>query len=112
MNKKEAEIREENGNLLPDVIVPEEKSVQAAPKGGIIKSVGNFFGSAFGGKSQDINALIEEFTSEMTLVAEGLSQDQERLEARCDRMEAGLSEREERLFLRRCAQRKRNTAKP
>ncbi len=100
MNKKEAEIREENGNLLPDVIVPEEKSVQAAPKGGIIKSVGNFFGSAFGGKSQDINALIEEFTSEMTLVAEGLSQDQERLEERCDRMEAGLSESEERLFLR------------
>ena len=100
MNKKEAEIREENGNLLPDVIVPEEKSVQAAPKGGIIKSVGNFFGSAFGGKSQDINALIEEFTSEMTLVAEGLSQDQDRLNQRCDRLEARQAESEERLALR------------
>ena len=100
MEKKEAEVKEVTGESLPDVIVPEEKSVQAAPKGGIIKSVGNFFGSAFGGKSQDINALIEEFTSEMTLVAEGLSQDQERLEERCDHLEAVQAESEERLFLR------------
>ncbi len=100
MDKKETEIIAETGEQLPEMIVPEEKALQNPQKGGIIKSVGNFFGSAFGGKSQDINTLIEEFTSEMTLVAEGLSQDQEHLEDRCDRLEAGQAESEERLLLR------------
>ncbi len=100
MEKKQVDTRDISDVSSMEISVPEEKAVQPAQKGGIMKSVGDFFGSAFGGKSQDINGLIEEFTSEMTLVAEGLSQDQERLEERCDRLEAGLSESEERLFLR------------
>ncbi len=100
MEKKENDIKERTEEQALDLSVPEEKAVQAAPKGGIIKSVGDFFGSAFGGKSQDINGLIEEFTSEMTLVAEGLSQDQDRLNRRCDQLEARQAESEERLSLR------------
>ena len=100
MDKKATDVREQAENGALDLSVPEEKSVQPAQKGGIMKSVGDFFGSAFGGKSQDMNALIEEFTSEMTLVAEGLSQDQDRLNQRCDRLEARQAESEERLTLR------------
>ncbi len=100
MDKKETDLMERAGSEPLDITVPEEKSVQPAQKGGIIKSVGNFFGSAFGGKSQDMNSLIEEFTSEMTLVAEGLSQDQDRLNQRLDRLEARQAESEERLLQR------------
>ena len=100
MDKKETEVKEMIENPSLEVAVPEEKNLQTAQKGGIMKSVGDFFGSAFGGKSQDINALIEEFTSEMTLVAEGLSQDQDRLNQNCDRLEARQAESEERLSLR------------
>ena len=47
---------------------------QPAQKPGLVKSAKEFFGNAFGqGKNQDLSALVEEFTSEMTLVAEGLS---------------------------------------
>ncbi len=100
MEKKENAVREISDSQSLEISVPEEKSVQPAQKGGIMKSVGDFFGSAFGGKSQDIHVLIEEFTSEMTVVAEGLSQDQDRLNQRCDRLEARQAESEERLAQR------------
>ncbi len=100
MDKKEPDIREQEESMPLDMTVPGEKAVQAPQKGGIIKSVGDFFGSAFGGKSQDMGSLIEEFTGEMTLVAEGLSQDQDRLDRRCEILEARQAESEERLGMR------------
>ena len=87
--------------LDQEIIPAQPQEVRAQNKGGLIKSVGDFFGNAFGGgKNQDIGTLMEEFTSEMTLVAEGLSQDQDRLNERCERLEARQAEGEERLALR------------
>lgn len=84
-----------------EIIPAQPQEVRAQGRGGLIKSVGDFFGNAFGGgKNQDLGTLMEDFTSEMTLVAEGLSQDQDRLNERCERLEARQAEGEERLALR------------
>ncbi len=84
-----------------DLTPVQPQEVRPQGKSSLIKSVGDFFGSAFGGgKNQDLGALMEEFTSEMTLVAEGLSQDQDRLNERCARLEARQTESEERLHQR------------
>lgn len=62
---------EQNENL--PVPQPEEK-------GGLVKATRDFFGNALSTvKGKDLSAMVEEFSSEMTLVAEGLSEDQARL---------------------------------
>lgn len=73
----------------------------AQPKPGLVQSAKEFFGNAFGqGKSQDLSALIEEYTNEMTLVAEGLSQDLDKVTQRTDALDAREVEIEEKLYLR------------
>ena len=73
----------------------------AQPKPGLVQSAKEFFGNAFGqGKSQDLSALIEEYTNEMTLVAEGLSQDLDKVTQRTDALDARQVEIEEKLYLR------------
>ena len=60
----------------------DHENLPAAPeeKGGIVKATKDFFGNALSTvKGKDLAALVEEFSSEMTLVAEGLSEDQARL---------------------------------
>ena len=53
------------------------KLPEKPPKKDIVKTAKDFLGSAFGGaKGKDLGQLVEEFTAEMTLVAEGLSEDQ------------------------------------
>ena len=60
-----------NKDHLP--AVPEEKP-------NLVKATKDFFGNALSTvKGKDLTALVEEFSSEMTLVAEGLSDDQARL---------------------------------
>ena len=54
----------------------------------LVKTAKDFLGSAFGGKSTDLHQIIEEFTAEMTLVAEGLSEDQTRLSEQADLLNA------------------------
>ena len=57
-----------------DTIVPDKPSTLVKkPLGLIVSAIETI-------KGHDINRLVEEFTSEMTLVAEGLSEDQERIE--------------------------------
>ena len=51
-------------------------------------------------KGRDTAQLVEEFTSEMTLVAEGLSEDQKTLSERTDRLSAQQTELEESLLNR------------
>ena len=73
----------------------------AQPKPGLVQSAKEFFGNAFGqSKSQDLSTLIEEYTNEMTLVAEGLSQDLEKVTQRTDALDARQVEIEEKLYLR------------
>ena len=82
-----------------EISVPEPQSVQAPQKGGLMQSAKEFFGNAFGGgKPNDLGTLVENFTNEMTLVAEGLSQDQEQLRDRVDALEASRAENEEKVL--------------
>ena len=81
-----------------EITVQDSGREAAPPKGSIVRSAKEFFGNAFGNaKNQDIAALVEEFTSEMTIVAEGLSEDQERLNSQVDLLSAHQSETEESL---------------
>ena len=60
----------------------EKDSLPAAPeeKTNLVKATKDFFGNALSTvKGKDLTTLVEEFSSEMTLVAEGLSDDQARL---------------------------------
>ncbi len=57
-------------------------NLPAAPgeKPNLVKATKDFFGNALSTvKGKDLTSLVEEFSSEMTLVAEGLSEDQARL---------------------------------
>lgn len=59
-----------------------KENLPAAPeeKPNIVKATKDFFGNALSTvKGKDLTALVEEFSSEMTLVAEGLSDDQAKL---------------------------------
>ena len=49
-------------------------------------------------KGKDIGQMVEEFTSEMTLVAEGLSEDQQRLAQDNERLSAQQTELEQRML--------------
>ena len=56
------------------------EAVQEKQQKTILSSAKQFFGTALSPlKSRDPNQLIEEFTGEMTIVAEGLSEDQARI---------------------------------
>ena len=62
---------------------------EAAPKKGLVQSAQAFMNGVLSPlKGRDVGQMVEEFTSEMTLVAEGLSEDQARLQERMDRLEA------------------------
>ena len=57
-------------------------NLPAAPgeKPGIVKATKDFFGNALSTvKGKDLTTMVEEFSSEMTIVAEGLSEDQAKL---------------------------------
>ena len=49
-------------------------------------------------KGKDLSQLVEDFTSEMTLVAEGLSEDQEKLARETDRLSAQQTELEQKML--------------
>ncbi len=74
---------EEEKQIVPVETAPEK------PKTNIISSAKHFIGTALSPlKSKDSIAQIEEFTSEMTLVAEGLSEDQLRISRLLDNVAA------------------------
>jgi septal ring factor EnvC (AmiA/AmiB activator) len=69
-----------------------------APKAGLMQSAKDFMTGVFSPlKGKDMGQLIEDFTSEMTLVAEGLSEDQQKLFDGQQRLSAQQTELEARL---------------
>ena len=76
-------------NNEKNLIAPEDKSVSAEKPGGFVQATKDFFGNALSTvKGKDLNVLVEDFSSEMTLVAEGLSEDQARLHELCESISA------------------------
>ncbi len=64
-------------------------SIDPNGKKPIVQSAKDFFGGALGAlKGKDTAQLIEDFTAEMTLVAEGLSEDQTRIAREIDNLSA------------------------
>lgn len=72
---------------------------QQPPKKDIVQSAKDFMNGVLAPlKGHDTGQLVEEFSSEMTLVIEGLSEDQARLQAEAERISARQTEVEETLL--------------
>ncbi len=70
-------------SVAPSEALPAEKPA------GFMQATKDFFGNALNTvKGKDLNAIVEDFSSEMTLVAEGLSEDQARLHELCQSVAA------------------------
>lgn len=69
--------QQENHEPETEELIPEEAPVQGK---GLMQSAKNFMNGVLSPlKGRDMNQMVEEYTSQMTLVAEGLSEDQEKL---------------------------------
>lgn len=69
------------------------------PKKTVVQSAKQFMSGVFNPlKGKDLGQLVEDFTSEMTLVAEGLSEDQQKLFRETDKLSAQQTELEQRLL--------------
>lgn len=80
---------------------PEENGLtnEHAPKKDLMQSARDFMNGVLSPlKGKDVGQLMENFTAEMTLVAEGLSEDQERLQQENDRLSAQMTEMEQALL--------------
>ena len=72
--------------------------VEGNGKKNLVQSAKDFMAGALSPlKGKDLSQMVEGFTSEMTLVAEGLSEDQLRLQQQQDRMDGQLTEAEAQL---------------
>ena len=73
----------------PEPAAREEQSLTAEKPGGLVQATKDFFGNALSTvKGKDLSAIVEDFSSEMTLVAEGLSEDQAKLHELCHSLAA------------------------
>ena len=64
-------------------------SLPAEKPAGFVQATKDFFGNALSTvKGKDLSTLVEDFSSEMTLVAEGLSEDQAKLHQLCQSVAA------------------------
>ena len=71
--------------------LPSERNeaLPAEKPAGIVQATKDFFGNALSTvKGKDLSTLVEDFSSEMTLVAEGLSEDQAKLHELCQSVAA------------------------
>lgn len=78
--------KQETGGALPDA--PQKKAVAQSARAfvsGVLSPL----------KGKDMSRLVEDFTAEMTLVAEGLSEDQQRLREQTDSLSAAQTLQEE-----------------
>ena len=81
--------KQEENALIPEA---------AAPKG-VIQSAKDFVNGVLSPlKGKDVGQMVEDFTSEMTMVAEGLSEDQEKLARETDRLSAQQTELEQKML--------------
>ena len=92
--------RQEETHLIPreeaQDVIPQE-----VPQGGkgIMRTAKDFMNGVLSPlKGKDMNQMVEEFTAEMTLVIEGLSEDQEKLARQTDRLDAQQTQLEQRLI--------------
>ncbi len=79
----------------------EEKDLIAAPDAPktIVQSAKNFMNGVLSPlKGKDLGVMVEDFTAEMTLVAEGLSEDQQKLSQETQRLSAQQTELEQRML--------------
>ena len=80
---------------------PEENDLmpETADHKTIVQSAKDFMNGVLSPlKGKDIGQLVEDFTAEMTLVAEGLSEDQQKLSQETDRLSAMQTELEQRML--------------
>lgn len=83
-----------NGQSLSEQDLPAVQATEKKP--GLIRGAKELLESTFGSlKGHDINQAVEVFSSEMTLVAEGLSEDQAALRRDMDRAAADITLLEE-----------------
>lgn len=76
-------------------------SVENGQKKDLVHSAKDFVNGVLSPlKGRDVSQLVEEFTSEMTLVAEGLSEDQQALRQQQDKLSADQTEMEENFLSR------------
>ena len=72
---------------------------EPAEKKNIMQSAKDFMNGVLSPlKGQDVGQLVESFTAEMTLVAEGLSEDQQKLSQETDRLSAQQTELEQHML--------------
>ena len=83
-------MNEEENALISEAEEPKKTVVQSAKQfmSGVLNPL----------KGKDLGQLVEDFTSEMTLVAEGLSEDQQKLFRETDKLSAQQTELEQRLL--------------
>ena len=82
---------ERNTDKKPDAALPAQagESLSAEKQPGLVQATKDFFGNALSTvKGKDLAAMVEDFSSEMTLVAEGLSDDQAKLHELCQSVAA------------------------
>lgn len=76
-----------------------EISVEEAPSKTLVQSAKDFMSGVLSPlKGKDVGQLVEEFTAEMTLVAEGLSEDQQKLSEENEKLAAQQSLMEQNLL--------------
>ena len=81
--------KQENNALVPEASQPKT----------VIQSAKDFMNGVLSPlKGKDVGQLVEDFTSEMTLVAEGLSEDQQKLSQETERLSAQQTELEQRML--------------
>ncbi|MBR5110980.1 MAG: hypothetical protein IK099_12405 [Clostridia bacterium] len=82
-------------NQEENALIPETEET----KKNVVQSAKDFMTGVFNPlKGKDLGQLVEDFTSEMTLVAEGLSEDQQKLFQETDKLSAQQTELEQRLL--------------
>lgn len=76
-------------------LIPED----AQQSKGIVRSAKDFMNGVLSPlKGKDVSQMVEDFTAEVTMVAEGLSEDQEKLFQQTERLDAQQTELEQRLI--------------
>jgi len=82
--------KQEETNLIPE---------ESQQNKGIVQSAKEFMNGVLSPlKGKDVNQMVEDFTAEMTLVAEGMSEDQEKLFQESERLSAQQTELEQRII--------------
>ena len=81
--------KQEENALIPEADAPK----------GVIQSAKDFVNGVLSPlKGKDVGQMVEDFTSEMTMVAEGLSEDQEKLARETDRLSVQQTELEQKML--------------